>query len=283
MTPTVETGDFAGKVAFVTASSSGIGRATALAFAREGVAVAAADLSENENQETVRMIEGLGGRALGLRCDVTSSEDVKAALKRPSKCTCRPVGASWRGRCRAYGRRGPPRAWPRRPGSPISAERSGSTAPTARTRGPLPSPASTRSPSGGPAPRAASGYGRPSCARPGRSRRRPAAPGHGIAPPRVRCWSSPPRTPRHLLRGRRRAVPGAGPRSPAHHRRLRTWHQVGLHRPAPRSLPHQQDPAAAGSEVPGRAAVQRRRLTLARGCGRRRGPRSHLTSGLPAR
>lgn len=82
MSPTVETGAFAGKVAFVTGSSSGIGRATALALGREGVAVAAADLSENENQETVRMIEGFGGRALGVRCDVTSSEDVKAALEK---------------------------------------------------------------------------------------------------------------------------------------------------------------------------------------------------------
>lgn len=77
---TRETGDLAGKVAFVTGSSSGIGRATALAFVREGVAVAAADLLEQENQETVRMIEGLGGQALALRCDVTSPEDVKAAL-----------------------------------------------------------------------------------------------------------------------------------------------------------------------------------------------------------
>jgi NAD(P)-dependent dehydrogenase (short-subunit alcohol dehydrogenase family) len=82
MSPTVETGEFAGKVAFVTGSASGIGRATALAFAREGVAVAAADVSEKENQETVRMIEGLGGRALGLSCDVTSSENVKAALEK---------------------------------------------------------------------------------------------------------------------------------------------------------------------------------------------------------
>jgi NAD(P)-dependent dehydrogenase (short-subunit alcohol dehydrogenase family) len=51
-----------------------------LAFAQEGAAVAAADLSEDDNVETVRMIEDLGGQVLALRCDVTSSEDVKNAL-----------------------------------------------------------------------------------------------------------------------------------------------------------------------------------------------------------
>jgi NAD(P)-dependent dehydrogenase (short-subunit alcohol dehydrogenase family) len=73
---------FAGKVAFVTGAANGIGRAAALAFAREGASVVAADVSERGNQETVRMIEGLGGRALAVRCDVTRAEDVKAALGR---------------------------------------------------------------------------------------------------------------------------------------------------------------------------------------------------------
>ena len=74
-------GEFAGKAAFVTGSGSGTGRAAALAFAQEGAAVAAADLSEAANAETVRMIEALGARALALRCDVTSSEEVKHALE----------------------------------------------------------------------------------------------------------------------------------------------------------------------------------------------------------
>src|SRR5688500_2785932 len=72
--------NFAGKVAFVTGAASGIGRAAAIAFAREGAAVVAADVSEQGNQETARLIEGQGGRALAVRCDVTRSEDVKAAL-----------------------------------------------------------------------------------------------------------------------------------------------------------------------------------------------------------
>jgi NAD(P)-dependent dehydrogenase (short-subunit alcohol dehydrogenase family) len=71
---------FTGKVAFVTGAASGIGRETALAFAREGADVAVADVSEKANQETAAAIEALGGRVLAVRCDVRRSEDVKAAL-----------------------------------------------------------------------------------------------------------------------------------------------------------------------------------------------------------
>jgi NAD(P)-dependent dehydrogenase (short-subunit alcohol dehydrogenase family) len=73
-------GSFAGKVAFVTGAAHGIGRAAALAFAREGASVVVADISDEANQETARMVEGPGGRALAVRCDVTRAEDVKAAL-----------------------------------------------------------------------------------------------------------------------------------------------------------------------------------------------------------
>src|SRR5881409_2848691 len=76
-------GSFVGKVAFVTGGGTGIGRAAALAFAREGANVVVADVSEEGNQETSRMIEELGGRALAVRCDVSRPEDVKAALDKP--------------------------------------------------------------------------------------------------------------------------------------------------------------------------------------------------------
>lgn len=75
-----QNGSFAGKVAFVTGAAGGIGRATALAFAREGASVVVADVSEQDNQETARLIEQAGGRALAVRCDVTRAEDVKAVL-----------------------------------------------------------------------------------------------------------------------------------------------------------------------------------------------------------
>lgn len=73
-------GSQAGKVAFVTGAANGIGRAAALAFAREGAAVAVADVSEQGVQETARLVEEAGGRALAVRCDVTRAADVEAAL-----------------------------------------------------------------------------------------------------------------------------------------------------------------------------------------------------------
>jgi NAD(P)-dependent dehydrogenase (short-subunit alcohol dehydrogenase family) len=75
-----QNGSFAGKVAFVTGAANGIGRAAALAFARAGANTVVADVSEQGNQETARMIEESGGRTLAVRCDVMRGEDVKAAL-----------------------------------------------------------------------------------------------------------------------------------------------------------------------------------------------------------
>jgi len=77
---TNENGSYTGKVAFITGGANGIGRATALAFARVGASVVVVDVSEHGNRETVRLIEAEGGRALAVRCDVTRAEEVKAAL-----------------------------------------------------------------------------------------------------------------------------------------------------------------------------------------------------------
>src|SRR4051812_49348086 len=75
-----DNGSFTGKLAFVTGAANGIGRAAALAFAREGASVVVADVSEQGIQETAHMIEQAGGRALAVRCDVSQAQDVKAAL-----------------------------------------------------------------------------------------------------------------------------------------------------------------------------------------------------------
>lgn len=71
---------FAGKVAFVTGAGSGIGRATALAFATEGANVVLADIDSAGNDETARLAAQHGGKVLAVKCDVTSSSDIQAAI-----------------------------------------------------------------------------------------------------------------------------------------------------------------------------------------------------------
>jgi NAD(P)-dependent dehydrogenase (short-subunit alcohol dehydrogenase family) len=73
-------GQFAGRVAFITGAGSGIGRATALAFAAQGAAVAASDNSEKAVHETARLIADQGGQVLPVLCDVTRSDDVAEAV-----------------------------------------------------------------------------------------------------------------------------------------------------------------------------------------------------------
>jgi NAD(P)-dependent dehydrogenase (short-subunit alcohol dehydrogenase family) len=73
---------FKDKVALVTGGASGIGRATALAFAREGARVVISTDSNIEGgQEAVRQIEAEGGKAIFVKCDVAKAADVEAMVE----------------------------------------------------------------------------------------------------------------------------------------------------------------------------------------------------------
>lgn len=74
-------GSLEGKRALITGGASGIGRATALLFAREGAAVAVADRDEEGGQETVERIRKEGGRAIFVPCDVTIEADCRRAVQ----------------------------------------------------------------------------------------------------------------------------------------------------------------------------------------------------------
>ncbi len=71
----------AGKVALVTGGASGIGRATALLFAREGAQVAVADRVVDGAEQTVAEINAAGGQALAIACDVTDEAQVAAMVQ----------------------------------------------------------------------------------------------------------------------------------------------------------------------------------------------------------
>ncbi len=64
-----------GKVALVTGAASGIGRAVALVWAREGARVVLSDLDEDQGQETAALVRELGAEALFLRADASSAKD----------------------------------------------------------------------------------------------------------------------------------------------------------------------------------------------------------------
>jgi NAD(P)-dependent dehydrogenase (short-subunit alcohol dehydrogenase family) len=71
---------FPDRVAFITGAASGIGRATALAFAREGARVAILDRTEAALQETAAAIRAIGGTVRVVACNVAVPEQVEAAV-----------------------------------------------------------------------------------------------------------------------------------------------------------------------------------------------------------
>ena len=70
-----------GKSALVTGGGGGIGRATALVFAREGARVAVADLDANAAQDTVAMVNAVGGQAMSLSGEVTDNAQVHEMIR----------------------------------------------------------------------------------------------------------------------------------------------------------------------------------------------------------
>lgn len=87
-------GAFDGKVALVTGAASGMGRATAQAFAAAGARVVAADVAVDGGEETVAGIIRDGGEAVFVRTDVSQAADVEAAVRAAARtyggldCAC---------------------------------------------------------------------------------------------------------------------------------------------------------------------------------------------------
>ena len=74
--------EFQGKVALVTGGTSGIGRAAAVAYAREGARVVVAGRRAAEGEETVRLLRAQGGEGLFVAADVSKAAQVKELVER---------------------------------------------------------------------------------------------------------------------------------------------------------------------------------------------------------
>ena len=72
---------FSGQVALVTGAAAGIGRATAQAFAEQGLKVVLADIDEAGIRDGAESIRAAGGQAIAVRCDVTRDAEVKALIE----------------------------------------------------------------------------------------------------------------------------------------------------------------------------------------------------------
>src|SRR5215468_7653780 len=78
-------GQLDGKVALVTGGASGIGRATALTFAREGAKLIIADMNEDGGQQTVHLITEKGGEAIFVKVDVSQATAVEALISKAAE------------------------------------------------------------------------------------------------------------------------------------------------------------------------------------------------------
>jgi NAD(P)-dependent dehydrogenase (short-subunit alcohol dehydrogenase family) len=76
---------FEGKAAFITGAASGIGRATAIAFAAEGARVAVTDRDEAALQETAQHVKAAGAEVVAITCDVSKPDEVQAAVAQAVK------------------------------------------------------------------------------------------------------------------------------------------------------------------------------------------------------
>ncbi len=94
---------FAGQVAVVSGTGSGLGKATAERLASEGAAVGCLDIVDAANEQTVKDIEAAGGRALALHCDVSNADSVRTAVDGAASelgrvqvaVTCAGIGRFW--------------------------------------------------------------------------------------------------------------------------------------------------------------------------------------------
>jgi NAD(P)-dependent dehydrogenase (short-subunit alcohol dehydrogenase family) len=73
------------KIALITGAGSGIGRQTALLFAKEGAAVVAVDVNENAAEETVSLVKQGGGRAISSKADVSKARDCEQMVAAAEK------------------------------------------------------------------------------------------------------------------------------------------------------------------------------------------------------
>ena len=82
--------DFEGSVAVVTGAASGIGRASALAFAREGADVVVSDINDEEGKRVTGEIEALGRKTLYVHTDVAKREAIESLVAE---------SIEWQGHC----------------------------------------------------------------------------------------------------------------------------------------------------------------------------------------